>query len=104
MIRANYAAGNVKVMIFAVDVAHQKRGLGKLLMSSIFKLIPDIKRIFLCTRVTNDTAFNAYRSWGFVKDENPVLDHEFNLDHWMFMEYKIEQSDALQNLAASLVE
>ncbi len=104
MIRANYAAGDVKVMSFAVDVAHQKRGLGKLLMSSIFKIAIDIKRIFLCTRVTNDTALKAYGSWGFATDEKPVLDHAFNLDHWTFMEYKTEQSDVLQKIAASLVE
>jgi len=104
LIRANYAMGDVKVMSFAVDVAHQKRGLGKLLMSSIFKIVSDVKRIFLCTRVTNTVALNAYRSWGFVIDENPVLDHAFNLHHWTFMEYKTEQSDILQKIAETLTE
>lgn len=104
MIRANYAVGDVKVMSFAVDVAHQKRGLGKLLMCSIFRIVRDIKRIFLCTRVTNKIALNAYSSWGFVIDQKPVLDHAFNLDHWTFMEYKTEQSDLLQKVAASLTE
>ena len=102
LIRANYVAGDVKVMSFAVDVAHQKRGCGKLLMSSIFKIIPDIKRIFLCTRVTNTVALKAYRSWGFIIDEKPVLDHAFNLNHWTFMEYKVDQSDILQNCAERL--
>lgn len=104
IIRTNYAAGDVKVMSFAVDVAHQKRGLGKLLMSSIFRIVPDIKRIFLATRVTNDIALKAYGSWGFVKDDKPVLDHAFNLEHWTFMEYKTEQSDVLQKVAARLVK
>jgi GNAT superfamily N-acetyltransferase len=104
LIRANYAAGNVKVMSFAVDVAHQKRGLGKLLMSSIFKIVSDINRIFLCTRVTNTVALNAYRSWGFMIDEKPVLDHAFNLQHWTFMEYKTDHSDILQQAAERLSE
>lgn len=102
MVRSNYAQGDIKVMSFAVDLGQQNRGLGKLLMSSILKIIPDIKRIFLCTRVTNDTALKAYRSWGFVKDENPVMDHAFNLDHWEFLEYKLNTSNTLQKTAAGL--
>jgi len=104
LIGANYAVGDVKVFAFAVDVAHQKRGLGKLLMSSIFKIIPDIKRILLATRVTNDIALKAYGSWGFGKDENPIVDHDFKLDHWLYMEYKVEHVHTLQNVAAGLLD
>ena len=96
LMRKKYPVGDVKVMSFAVNIHHQKRGLGKLLMSSIFNIIPDVKRIFLCTRVTNNTALHAYRTWGFVIDKNPILDHEFNLKHWTFMEYKADQCDILQ--------
>lgn len=99
IMRANYPAGVVKVMYLAVDTAHQNRGLGKLLMSSIFKVVPEVKRVFLCTRVTNETALRAYRSWGFVNDENPILDHAFNLEHWTFMEYKAEKQVVLQQVA-----
>ena len=88
LIRQNYTQGDVKVMSFAVEPNHQKRGIGKLLMSSIFKIEPTIKRMLLGTRVTNKAALHAYRSWGFVLDEKPVLDHAFNLDHWTFMEYQ----------------
>lgn len=102
LIRASYAVGDVKVMSLAVDVAHQKRGFGKLLMSTIFKIIPDVTRIFLCTRVTNTVALNAYQAWGFIMDEKPVLDHAFNLEHWTFMEYKADQSNILQNIADML--
>ncbi len=103
LMRANYAPGDIRVMSLAVDTTQQKRGLGKLLMSSIFKIIPEIKRIFLCTRVTNNTALKAYGAWGFVKDEQPVLDHPFNPDHWSFMDYKTEKSDTLQKTTASLL-
>ncbi|MFH0898869.1 MAG: GNAT family N-acetyltransferase, partial [bacterium] len=101
--RANYAQGDIKVMSLAVDQIHQKRGLGKLLMSSILKISPGIKRIFLCTRVTNETANKAYQAWGFTKDENPIMDHAFNLDHWIFLEYKINRADLLQEIAKSLI-
>jgi GNAT superfamily N-acetyltransferase len=104
LMRSNYPKGSVKVMSFAVNVDYQKRGFGKLLMSSIFNIVPGIKRIFLCTRVTNTTALNAYRSWGFVIDENPVMDHAFDLNHWTFMEYKAEQCDILQKTAQTSVE
>lgn len=95
MIRPSYAQGDIKVMSFAVDVHHQNRGLGKLLMSSILKIDTTIKRIFLCTRVTNDTALKAYRAWGFVADEHPILDHAFNLEHWTFLEYRLDKNDSL---------
>ncbi len=96
LMRPDYPAGNIKVMSFAVDPAQQNRGLGKLLMSSIFKIYPEVKRIFLCTRVTNDHALRAYSNWGFTLDKNPILDHAFNLEHWTFMEYKKECCDILQ--------
>ena len=104
LMRSNYVAGDIKVMSLAVSVDHQNRGLGKLLMSSIFKIVSDIKRIFLCTRVTNVIALNAYRSWGFVIDEHPILDHAFDLKHWTFMEYKADLSDVLQKTANTFIE
>ena len=104
MKRASYAPGDIKVMSFAVDQKQQKRGLGKLLMSSILAILPQIKRIFLCTRVTNETALKAYRTWGLTTDEHPIMDHAFNLKHWTFLEYKPEKSDVLQKVAAILTE
>ena len=104
LMRASYTTGDIKVMSLAVATTHQNRGLGKLLMSSILRIVPDIKRIFLCTRVTNTSSLQAYRSWGFITDEKPILDHAFNLAHWPFMEYKTEQSDILQKTAATLTD
>lgn len=104
LMRASYPTGNVKVMSFAVDPTHQKRGLGKLLMSSIFNIAPETTRIFLSTRVTNKTALNAYKSWGFVGDNAPILDHAFNLEHWSFMEYQTNQSILLQSFAQEFLK
>jgi ribosomal protein S18 acetylase RimI-like enzyme len=102
LVRVNYPQGDVKVMSFAVDRAYQNHGLGKMLMSSILKINSTIKRIFLCTRVTNDLALKAYRSWGFTKDEHPIMDHAFNLEHWIFLEYRLDKNTTLQKTAANL--
>ena len=67
-------------------------------MSSVLKIIPQITRIFLCTRITNDNAQRAYKSWGFVKDINPVIEehkYTFNTNHWIFFEYKVDKSNML---------
>lgn len=104
MIRPNYTQGDIKVMSFAVDPAYQNRGLGKLLISSILKINPSIKRIFMCTRVTNRLVLIGSPFLGFTKDTTPILEHAFNLKHWIFFEYKTAQTDVLQKIAAGLVE
>ncbi len=102
-IAPGYAQGDIKVTGIGIKPSEQNRGLGKLLMSSIFNIAPDIKRIFLCTRITNKNALRAYRSWGFVPDLNPIEEPNFKMirEHWNYMEYKIENSDVLQKTAAT---
>ena len=71
-------------------------------MSSALKIIPQVKRIFLCTLITNKNAQRAYLNWGFVEEMNPVVEehnYTFNLDHWIFFEYKTDKSDKLQKIA-----
>ena len=103
MVRPNYALGDIKSISAAVDPAYQNRGLGKLLMSSMLKIKPDTKRIFMCTRVTNRLVLIASRILGFTKDINPVMDHAFNLDHWIFLEYKTEECNTLQEITKRLI-
>lgn len=70
-----------------------------------FKIISDIKRIFLVTRVTNNNAINAYKSWGFKKEINPADDpYILFKDHWINLEYKIENSDILQKIAEKMIK
>lgn len=104
MQRANYPCGTIKGISLAIDQKYQRRGLATLLMGSIFRIIPDVKRTFMCTRVTNDKMQHACRVWGFTIDEYPILDHAFNQEHWMFLEYKANQVDTLQKVANELVE
>ena len=85
--------------------SEQNSGVAKLLISSIFSVVPEGRRIFLCTRVTNENALKAYRSWGFTPDLNPTQDahYTFNLEHWTFLEYKADRANVLQAIAAGLV-
>lgn len=106
LVKPEFDYGTVKVTTLAVAPKVQNRGLAKLLMSSIFKILPETQHIFLCTRATNDTALQAYRSWGFVHDLTPTQDQHFtfNLAHWTFMEYMAQKTDTLQKVAVSLIE
>ncbi|MFC1842614.1 GNAT family N-acetyltransferase, partial [Candidatus Dependentiae bacterium] len=98
LIKPEYPQNSVKDMSIGVIPEAQGRGLGKLLISSIFKIIPTVKRIFLFTRVTNDNAIGAYKAWGFTKDLHPIQDPNFMFkkEHWESLEYKVENSDKLQ--------
>jgi ribosomal protein S18 acetylase RimI-like enzyme len=102
MARPNYASGDIKLMYLPIDPARQGDELYKLLMSSIIKIVPGLKRISLHMRSTNESVLNAYRSWGFVADEHPIMDYPVNLEHWTFLEYSLKKSDILQKVAASL--
>ena len=104
-IRPAYPFGNVKVTAMGIVPEMQGHGLGKLLMSSLFKIVPDIKRIFLSTRVTNAKAIAAYKALGFEQDLNPIQEqgHVFNVNYWKFMEYLAEKSETLQKTAQQLI-
>lgn len=99
------AYGDIKLIKLALAPTELDRGLGELLVGSIFKVIPQAKRIFSIIRPTDKNALKAYLSWGFVQDENPVQDpnHPMNLNYLTILEYKTDQSDRLQKTAKTLV-
>ena len=94
-----YPSGDVKVISIVVAPEEQNRGLGKLLMSSVFKIIPNIQRVFLSTRPTNKVAIQAYQAWGFTLDDNPIQDPYWKAieNHWIYFDYKVNKTDILQN-------
>ncbi len=102
MTRANYTSGDIKMMAVAVAPAYQRRGLGKLLMSTILKINPTVKHISLHTRVTNTTGLKAYGTCGFTKDAQPIMDYPTNLEHWTFLGYRVDKCNTLQKIAAQL--
>ena len=101
-VEPTYAHGDVRLTSIAVKPKEQNRGLGKLLMCSIFKIVPTVQRIFLSTRITNEHAIRAYQNWGFTKDPNPVQAHFKFTEHWIHLEYKTDQSSILQKVAEGL--
>ena len=102
-IAPEYTHGDIKVTGIGIAPLAQNRGLGKLLMSSIFAIVPQIKRIFLSTRITNENALRAYHSWGFMPDLSPTQEPNMKIirEHWNYMEYKTDNSDILQKTAAT---
>lgn len=98
------AYGDVKLIKLAVDPAVSDGNLGALLLSSLFKVIPQTKRIFTMIRPTDENAYKVYASWGFVHDNNPVQDpnHPINVNYFTVLEYKADQSDVLQKTAEKL--
>lgn len=100
-----YLSGDVKVITIAIAPEEQNRGLGKLLMSSVFKIIPNVQRIFLSTRPTNKIAIQAYQAWGFTPDAHPVQDPSWKAveNHWIYFEYQVNKTDTLQKAASLLI-
>lgn len=100
-----HANGSIRLKNLMIRPHAQHRGLGKLLISTMFKIVSSIKRIFLSTLVTNTQAQQAYKSYGFKQFavNNPI---EFgSLDEYeLHFEYLTDQSDILQKCAETLNE
>lgn len=92
--KPGYAHGNCKIIAMGVHETVQRCGIGTLLMNSIFTILPKIERIFLCTRVTNTKALNAYYAWGFKEDLHPLQEpgHTFKPEYWKFLELETRGS------------
>lgn len=97
--------GDIKVISVITAPEEQSRELEKILLSSILKVIPPVKRMFTITRPTNSATIDAYRACGFTQDLDPVQDpnHTISMEHLVIFEYKTEQSDILQKTAATLI-
>lgn len=82
--------GMLRLTGIAVKPSMQKRGLGKLLLHSIVTIIPNVKDIYVATRVTNAAALAAYSAWGFVRiDPAPGCEFMYDPRYWVFMRYDI---------------
>ena len=103
-ITPNLVYGDIKAINMIVNAQDQNRGLDDLLMSSIFKLIPETRRIFTFVRPTNAQAQLAYATMGFTLNLSPPQDpnHKVNLKYLDFFEYKSEHSAILQKIAETL--
>lgn len=93
--------GTVKIINLIVASGENEQGVDQLLMSSIFKIIPQIRDFFLFIRPTNKSAHATYLSWGFVENDNIVQDpnHKINTKYLLPMHYLSHQSNQLQEIA-----
>ncbi len=88
LISPDYAYGTAKACYFGIMPKAQGQGLDKLLMGSVFKLLPDVTRIFLHTRSTNEEVINNYLSWGFKQFNESMPnwpDFEYLTGHSMIL-------------------
>ncbi len=79
----------------------QRRGLGKLILSSLFKLVPQATRIYLRVLPSNTPACNAYHSYGFRQytPQNKAAKTDEYEPYFLPLEYKADQSGILQKVA-----
>lgn len=94
------AFGNVKVINVITEFEKEKSNLEQLLISSIFTILPDTKRIFVYVRPTNKQTLENYLKWGFSKDLSSIEDpnHKTNASYQTLLEYKSKNSQLLENL------
>lgn len=89
--------GQVSLDILAVIPEAQNRGIGKMLASSVYKLIAEVKNIGLCVKTYNEFAIKAYKAWGFFESK---YQDQNSFDK--SMHYETEKSDILQKVAKAL--
>lgn len=99
-----FPKGSVKNTHLAVAQKSQRRGLGKLLMSSVLNIVPSLEQIFLSTRPSNSGALRAYESWGFVKNLEPVKEAHYSFveKQWVNLRYDVKQIHVLQKTAETM--
>ena len=91
----DFQAGSIKAGMFGIDENVQDQGLQEILMSSILKLMPDVQKIFVHVRSTNEKTLALYQSWGFI----PMAEQQ---GYWMNMEYNAQKNALLQKRAELL--
>lgn len=100
-IRSQYPFGTVQLESMAIIPEERHHGFGKLLVSSIFKIIPDVEHIFLYTRPTNELSLKAYLSYGFYRSTG-VVNEPLVRQGYTKMEYSIYQSNILQQASQEI--
>lgn len=90
------AVHTVKAALYGVIPSAQDRGLEQLLISSIFKLRPDVKRLITDTRSTNQRFISMHEKWGFTQFKGEV-------PGFTDVEYIVEKVNTLQKIAETIV-
>ncbi|MDZ4099349.1 MAG: N-acetyltransferase [Methylophilaceae bacterium] len=100
-IRNTNPLGTITLDELAVAPSAQRRGIAKLLVSSIYKIMPQVARIELYVRPTNRQAQAAYLSYGFNREQIEDADCAKN---WYLFIYERAKTHLLQDIARHLQE
>ncbi|MDP1836562.1 MAG: hypothetical protein Q8K75_11635 [Chlamydiales bacterium] len=94
--------GSLKVINLVAPIEHAY--LNGALLSALFKIIPDLQRLFTFARPTNEADLRTLQFLGFSPDANPISDpvHKVNLSYLTQLEYKAADADILQKRALTL--
>lgn len=87
----DFAYGNVKVGLAGILTDFRLRGIQRVLMGSIFKILPTTTRIFLHNRPTNAHTICLYLDWGFDQITGTMED-------WLDFEYVASNNKTLQRM------
>lgn len=98
-IGGEYEYGDIFIRDIVSKPEARDRGLGKLMASSIFKILPELARVRVYVLDTNKNAMMVYSSWDFHKE---VVDPKTCKEARVLMGYDIEKSRLLQQVAANL--
>ncbi len=92
---------NIQLHNIGFKPAAQRQGLGKLILSSLFKLVPHITHIYLRVLPSNTPTRNAYHSYGFRQYtlQSNVTETDEYEPYFLPLEYKANQFDVLQKAA-----
>ena len=95
IVSPDYPIGTIKAGMFGIAPDVTDSIIQELLMSVIFTLIPDTKRILIHVRSTYEKALDLYVSWGFAYMEE-------SQGYWRNLEYLAQQNSRLQDSAKLL--
>lgn len=108
IVTPDYEWGTIKIARCMVLPHAQRRGVGKLLASSIFYLCSalEIKRVILRTLEVNEQAIAAYAAYGFrpYQDQSKFAQPVSWSSYSVFMEYLTSSSDILQKESKKLYQ
>lgn len=98
IISADHPLESIKVELYDGVVSKNfNSDIQKILLSTIYKLLPNTNRIFFHTRITNLNGIEKHESLGFSKFSG-------DLPNWVDLEYISTRSKVLQNYSLNFVE
>lgn len=100
------AFGEVKVINFFIKEENKNEAICNLFMGLIFKILPQVNRIFLFARPTDSSVIETYVAMGFKSTKNLPQDpnHVINHKYMISLDYTTNDSKILQRAAEAFEE